>query len=162
MTKSYAPASTSRFVTLLIGLPGTALFLWVGVEAVGQAPFVVAFALVAVGIALARQVLFDLTMHVDMDAHSITRSWLFGSKIVPVDEIHRLSWGGARGVLVLTIHYGAKRSIQISSSSLEKNELREIYRDVLAARGLEGVPLMPRFAEYVGYVDVDETLKMKG
>lgn len=101
-------------------------------------------------------------MCVVMDAHSITRSWQFGSKIVPIGEVHRLAWGGARGVLILTIHYGAKQFIQISSNSLERNELRAIHDDVLAARGLQGVPLMPRFAEYVGYVDIDETLKAKG
>lgn len=162
MVKNYVPASTSRAVTLLVGIPGIALCFWAGAKAVGQAPILVSCALVAVGIVLARQVLFDATMRVEMDAHSITRSWLFGSTIVPIDEIHRLSWGGARGVLILTIHYAAKRFIQISSNSIERNELRAIHNDVLAARGLEGVPLMPRFAEYVGYVDIDETLKMKG
>lgn len=162
MTKSYVPASTSRFVTLLIGLPGTALFLFVGVKAIDQAPIVVAFALVAVGIVLARQVLFDLTMRVDLDAHSITRTSLFGSRVVPIDEIHRLSWGGARGVLILTIHYGAKHFIQISSNSLEKTELRAIQNDVLAARGLAGVPLRPLFAESVGYIDIDEMARLKG
>ncbi|WP_458788964.1 hypothetical protein [Dyella jiangningensis] len=162
MVKRYRPSSTSRAVTLLVGLPAIALFFWAGTKAVGQAPIIVACALVALGGVLAIKVWFDLTMSVVMDAHSITRAWQFGSKIVPIDEVHRLAWGGARGVLILTIHYGVKQFIQISSNSLQRNELRAIHDDVLAARGLERVPLMPRFAEYVGYVDIDETLKAKG
>lgn len=162
MIRSYRPTSISRFVTLLVGIPGIALCFWAGTKAVGQVPVIVACAFVALGVVLAVKVLFDLTLRVVMDAQSITRSWQFGSAVVPIKEIHRLAWGGARGVLILTIHYGAKRFIQISSNSLEKNELRAIHNDVLAALGLEGVPLMPRFAEYVGYVDIDETLKMKG
>ncbi|MFC5743777.1 hypothetical protein [Dyella tabacisoli] len=162
MVKSYRPSSTSQFVTLLVGLPGTALCFWVSAKAVGQAPILVACAFVALGVVLAMHVLFDLTLRIAMDAHSITRSWLFGSKVVPVSEIHRLSWGGARGVLILTIHYGAKRFIQISSNSLARQELRAIHNDVLVALGLEGVPMRPLFAEYVGYVDIDEMIKMKG
>lgn len=162
MLKSYRPSSKSRLVTLLVGLPGAALFLFTGAIGVGQMPLLLSCAFFAVGIAVARQVLFDLTMRVEMDGHSITRTWLLGNKIVPIDEIHRLSWGGARGVLILTIHYGAKRFIQISSNSLDRRELRAIHDDALAARGLEGVPLMPRFAKYVGYVDIDETFRMKG
>lgn len=162
MVKSYRPTSISRFVTLLVGLPGIALCFWAGITLVGQAPVIVACAFVAAGLVLAVKVLFDLTLRVVMDAQSITRSWQFGSTVVPIKEIHRLAWGGARGVLILTIHYGAKRFIQISSNSLEKYELRAVHNDVLAALGLEGVPLMPRFAEYVGYVDIDETLKMRG
>jgi len=165
MVESYCPSSTARYVTLLVGVPGTALFVFAGVKGIGQIPVLLSCAFVALGLAVARQILFDLTMRVDMDAHSITRSWLLGSVVIPIDEIHRLSWGGARGVLILSIHYGAKRFIQISSNALTKDELRKIHKDVLAevitAHGLEGSPLRPLFSEQVGYVDIDEMIAMK-
>ncbi|MET3653975.1 hypothetical protein [Dyella japonica] len=165
MIESYRPSSTSRSVMLLVGVPGTAIFWFVGIKAIGQVPLLLSCAFVAAGGAIARQVLFDLTMRVDMDAHSITRSWQFGSVVVPIDKIHRLSWGGARGSLVLSIHYGAKRFIQISSNVLTKDELRKIHKDLLAAaiaaHGLEGTPLRPLFSEQVGYIDIDEMIAMK-
>jgi len=162
VVKCYHPSLASRFLTLSVGLPGAVLFVWAGVKGVSQAPVFVACALIALGIVLAIKILFDLTLCVEIDAHSITRSWLFGRRVVPINEIHRLSWGGSRGVLVLIIHYGAKRTIQIPSSSIAKGELRALHDGVLTALGLEGIPLRPRFAEYVGYVDIDEMLKMKG
>jgi hypothetical protein len=43
--------------------------------------------------------------------------------------------------------------------------LRTIHKDLLAhalaAHGLEGAPLRPLFSEDVGYVDIDEMIKLK-
>lgn len=165
MVKSYRPSSRSRFVTLLVGVPGGAVFLFAGAKGINQIPLLLSCAFLALGIGVARQVLFDLTMRIEMDAHSITRSWRFGSTVISIDEIHRLSWGGGRGVLILSIHYGSKQFIQISSNALTKDELRQIHKDVLAealaAHGLEGAPLRPLFSEQVGYVDIDEMMTMK-
>jgi hypothetical protein len=165
MVKSYGASSASRLVTLLVGVPGVVVFLFAGAKGVDQIPILLSCAFLALGIGVARQVLFDLTMRIEMDAHSITRSWLFGSTVIPIDEIHRLSWGGGRGVLILSIHYGTKKFIQISSNALTKDELRQIHKDLLAealtAHGLEGAPLRPLFSEQVGYVDIDEMITMK-
>lgn len=162
MVRYYSPSSSSRFIALLVGLPAIGLCFWVSVKALSDAPILVAGLFALLGVGLAIQVLFSLTLRVAMDAHSITRSWLLGRTVVPVDAIHRLSWGGSRGTLILTIRYGAKRFIQLSSHAIARPSLREIHDAVLAARGLEGVPLQPPFAEHVGYVDIDDMIKAKG
>jgi hypothetical protein len=90
-----------------------------------------------------------LTTQVEIDRHSIVRSWLFGRTTAPVGDITRLDWGGGRGQLMLSIRYGKKHWIQLSNIVLTTDELHEIQSDILAFRGLEGIPLWPPMAPYV-------------
>jgi hypothetical protein len=50
---------------------------------------------------------------------------------------------------------------QLSTYAFSESELRGIQKEVIAARGLEGEPLLPMFAEQVGYVDIAEMSKRK-
>jgi hypothetical protein len=104
-------------------------------------------------------------MRVEMDGCSVARLWLFGRTVFPVEEVTRLSWGGGRGVLVLTISYGTRNSIALSNNAFTDEDLHRIHKDVLAealaAHGLEGKPLRPLFSESVGYIDIAEMIKVK-
>jgi hypothetical protein len=159
--KTFQSSPRSRILQLLSVLPAISLFIWVGAIAAIHGNYLVSAAFVAAAFLLLVFLMFQLTLRVEVDEHSVTRSWLFGSTVVPVGEINRLRWGGARGVLVLTISYDKKRSIQLSTNALAEQELREIQKEVLVGCGLEGEPLLPLFAEQVGYVDIDEMSKRK-
>jgi len=139
--------------------------MWVAAGLILQGHYLVGTVLATAGALAVVGLVFLLTMRVETDDRSVTRSWLFGRTIVPVDEITRLVWGGSRGTIILTIRYGKKSFIQLPSNVLAREDLRKIHSDVLAgalaAHGLEGAPLWPLFSEQVGYVDIDEMLKMK-
>lgn len=158
MNKHYAPSMRSRLSGLVVVVPGSTLCFWVGVSLALQWHVFVGVVYVVLGMLLILRLLYGLTMRVDMDTKSIMRTWLLGRRIVPIDDIHRLSWGGGRGQLLLGIHYGKKRHIQLGSTELTKEELREMQRDILAIRGLEGEPLWPRMTEYV---DIDKMIERK-
>ncbi|WP_266158248.1 hypothetical protein [Dyella silvatica] len=162
MIKTFHPSHSSRFLSLLLLLPATCLLIWVARKLAIQGMYPVSAVVVATGTLLAAFLVFQLTLRVEMDEHSITRSWLFGARTVPVGEISWLSCGEVKGELMLGIRYGKKRYMQLSSNTLTKEDLRGIHKDVLreilAARGLEGEPLWPL---YMPYVDFDEMLKRK-
>jgi len=158
MNEHYAPSTRSRLSALVIIVPGSTLCFWAGVSLTLQGHVFVGAAFVLLGILLILRLVYGLTMRVDMNAKSIIRSWLFGRRAVPIYDIHRLSWGGGRGQLFLSIHYDKKCCIQLGSTELAKEELRKIQLDILAIRGLEGEPLWPRMAEYV---DIDKMIERK-
>jgi hypothetical protein len=162
---AYWPGPSSRLVAFVFVVPGIALFIWAAVDLIIQGHYLAGAAFATAGVLAAVALVFLLTMRVEMDDRSITRSWLFGRTVVPVDEVTRLGWGGSRGTSILTIKYGKKSFIQLSSNALTREELHKIHKDVLAealaAHGLEGAPLRPLFSEQVGYVDIDEMIKMK-
>jgi hypothetical protein len=162
---AYGPGLKSRLVASVFVVPGTAFFIWVAAGLIIQGHYLAGTVFATAAAVAAVTLVFNLTMRVEVGEHSITRSWLFGSTVVPVDEITRLGWGGSRGTSILTIKYGKKSFIQLPSNALTREELHKIHKDVLAealaAHGLEGAPLRPLFSEQVGYVDIDEMIKMK-
>lgn len=161
----YSPGLKAQLAASVFVVPGTAFFIWVAAGLSTQGHYLVGTAFAIAGALAAAVLVFNLTMRVEVGEHSITRSWLFGSTVVPADEITRLCWGGSRGTSILTIKYGKKSFIQLPSNALTREDLRKIHKDVLAgalaAHGLEGMPLRPLFSEQVGYVDIDEMIKMK-
>jgi hypothetical protein len=162
--KRLHPSRPSRIQALLLLIPMTSLLIGVAAKLAMQGVYLASAVFVIAAVLLAVFLVFQLTQRVEMDEHSITRSWLFGRTVVPVNEITRLGWNGFRE-LILTIRFGGKKFIQLSTNVFTEQELRGIHRDllagVLAVRGLEGEPLLPRFSESVGYVDIDEMVRQK-
>lgn len=158
MNMRYTASMRSRLSALVIVVPASTLCFWVAMSVVLKGHVFICAAFIVMGVLLSMRLAYGLSMRVDMDTKSIVRTWLFGRTIVPIDNIHRLSWGGGRGNVFLSIHYGKKHSIQLGSTELAKEELREIQRDILSFRGLEGEPLWPRMAEYV---DIDKMIEQK-
>ena len=165
MTKFFIPSRLRRWVLLVLLLPGILLMAWAGFYAATQESYLASAFLVATGVTLALFLVFQVTMRVEMDERSLTRSWLFGSTVVLIDTIHCLRWGGSKGTTILTIQYGRKKFIQLSTSALTRDGLHEIHGDLLAgaieAHGLEGQPLRPPFSELVGYVDIADMISAK-
>jgi hypothetical protein len=164
-THAYLPGLTARLLAVAFVVPGIALFVWAAASLVIQAHYLVGTAFAIAGALAATALLYLQTMRIEVDERSITRSWLFGSTVVPVGDITRLGWGGSRGTITLTIKYGKKSFIQLASNALTRDDLRAIHDDVLAkalaAHSLEGTPLRPLFSELVGYVDINEMITMK-
>lgn len=159
MTKTFEASTQSRLLLILF-VPCMAMVFVAGVISAVRGEYLGSAILVVVAMLVALYCFYEMTARVEMDDHSITRTWLFGRTVVPLSEIHCLSLNGTRGVLLLTISYG-KKHIVLSSNSLEKHELREIQRLILVSLGLEGEPLLPAFAEQVGYVNIGEMLARK-
>lgn len=165
MAKLFITSRLQRWGLLALLLPGICLMGWLGVYAATQGSCLAAAFLIATGVTLALFLVFQVTMRVEMDEQSLKRSWLFGSTMVPIDTIHCLRWGGSKGTTILTIQYGRKKFIQLSTNALTEDGLHEIHGDLLAgaiaAHGLEGQPLRPQFSEHVGYVDIGDMIKAK-
>lgn len=104
---------------------------------------------------------FHLTVRVDIDNHSVMRSWLFGRTVVPMEEITRLRWTRSRGAIILTIRYGKKSFIQLSNYAFTELELQGIQNEVIAARGLEGQALTPMYGGQMGDVDLAKMSEFK-
>ncbi|HEX7815059.1 hypothetical protein [Dyella sp.] len=104
------------------------------------------------------RLVYEMTMCVEMDGRLIKRTWKFGKKIVIFDDIYRISWGGGRGILILSIHYKNNRSIQFGSDEIEKSGLHYIYEHIMASLELDGEDPWPRM---VNYVNVKEMIKRK-
>ena len=130
--------------------------MWMGAKIFTQGQYPVGAAFIMLAMLLAAFLVFQLTVRVDIDDHSVTRSWLLGRTIVPMEEITRLRWARSRGVLILTIRYGRKSFFQLSNYAFTESELRGIQHEVIAARGFEGQPLPPMFEGQAGYVDLTE------
>lgn len=165
MTKLFIPSRLRRWGLLVLLLPGIFLFGWLGFCAATRESYLAAAFLIAVGVTLALFLVFQATMRVEMDERSLTRSWLFGSTVVPIDTIHSLRWEGSKGTTLLTIQYGRKKFIQLSDDALTKDGLHEVHGDLLAgaiaAHGLQGQPLRPAFSDLAGYVDIADMIKAK-
>lgn len=165
MTNNYRPSRLTQLTLLVFVLPVACLMFLAGTRVADRENLLVGVSFIAAAAALLAFLVFNLTMRVVVDERSVTRSWLLGSTTVQVSEITRFAWAGARGVLILTISYGKRKFIQLSSNALTKEELRGIYKDLLAkalaAQGLEGQPLRPLFSESVGYVDIAEMVRIK-
>lgn len=165
MAKLFIPSRLKRLGLLILLLPGICLMYWLGFYAATQGSYLVAGFLIPIGVTLTLFLMFQVTMRVEMDERSLTRSSLFGSTVVPIDTIHSLRWGGSKGTSILIIQYGRKKFIQLSTDALTKDGLHEIHGDLLAgaiaAHGLEGQQLRPQFSDLVGYVDIADMIKAK-
>lgn len=148
MAKLFIPSRLKRLGLLILLLPGICLMYWLGFYAATQGSYLVAGFLIPIGVTLTLFLMFQVTMRVEMDERSLTRSSLFGSTVVP-----------------LIIQYGRKKFIQLSTDALTKDGLHEIHGDLLAgaiaAHGLEGQQLRPQFSDLVGYVDIADMIKAK-
>ncbi|MFZ0872225.1 MAG: hypothetical protein WAM90_16055 [Rhodanobacter sp.] len=159
MDKCYQATWGSRICLLFFGVPCVALFVFTGIEFVKQNNIFVGVLFVALTLLTAMWLTFLLTMRVEMNDRSIVRSSLFGSKVVPIDEIKTLRWDSGRGQLILSIVYGEKRRfITLSSIVVLDEKLRGIQTDILALRGLEGEALFPPMASYV---DIEKMVERK-
>ena len=164
-THTHSPGLSARLVAAAFMVPAIALFVWAAGSLIIQGHYLVGTAFAIAGALATTALLYLQTMRVEVDERSITRSWLFGSTVVPVGDTTRLGWGGSRGTIILTIKCGEKSFLQLPSNALTRDDLREIHDDVLAkalaAHGLEGAPLRPLFSELAGYVDIGEMITMK-
>jgi hypothetical protein len=159
MDKSYQASWGSRLCLLLFVVPAIALFLFTGFEVGHQDNLLVGLIIVATGLLLALWLVFMLTMRVKMNETSIARTWLLGSKVVPIKAITTLRWGGSRGQTILSIVYSTKkRFIMLSSIVVPREKLLGIQSDILALRGLEGEALWPPMAPYV---DIEKMVEHK-
>jgi hypothetical protein len=159
MSAIYKPSLGSRIAMGVFVIPGTAMFLAMGFElAFHRAYPIVGAAFLLAGILIAVWLAFSLSTQVVMDGTTIVRSSIYGSTVVPIADIHRLTWGGARGVRTLIIAFGTKRFIMISSQVVTRDQLQRIHDDILDARGLAGRAPWP---PYAGYADVDEMVRQK-
>ena len=165
MAKFFIPSRLQRWGLLVLLLPGICLMSWLGLYSATQGSYLAAVFLIAIGFTLALFLVFQVTMRVEMDERSLTRSWLFGRTVVPIDTIHSLRWRGSKGTTILAIQYGRKKFIQLSTNAMTKDGLHEIHGDLLAgaiaAHGLERQPLRPQFSDLVGYVDIADMIKAK-
>ena len=155
-TRTYAPSAVARITVSAVILPGVFLFGWAGIKILSQGVwegliFVVMAALLAVW------VVFITTTQVKLSRQELVRTWWFGSEIIPVSEVSRLSWSRGRGQLNLVVR-AARKWVMLSSLSLRESELREIARDILAARGLEEHSSWP---PYASCVDVEEMARRR-
>jgi hypothetical protein len=159
MDKSYKASWSSRICLLFFIVPCIALFVFTSIEMSNQGNILGGVIFVALALLLAMWLTFLLTMRVEMNDRSIVRSSLFGSKVVPIDEIKTLRWGAGRGQLILTIVYGERRRfINLSSIVVLDEKLRGIQTDILSLRGLEGEALFPPMGPYV---DIEKMVERK-
>lgn len=165
MAKSFHPSRLQRFGLVVLLVPGICLFSWLGVGVATQGNYLVGGVFAALAAVVAHSLMFNLTMRVDLDEHSLTRSWLFGRTVVPIDSIRCLRLGRERATTILSIHYGRKKFILLTGNALARKDLQEIHGDLLAgaiaAHGLEGQPLIPQFSEHVGYIDIAGMIEAK-
>lgn len=165
MAKRFHPSRLQRFGLFVLLLPAIGLFSWMGVEIATQGNGLVGGMFVVLAAVVARSLTFDATMCVDLDEHSLTRSWLFGRTVVPIDSVRCLRFGRERATTILSIQYGRKKFILLTGNALARKDLQEIHGDLLAgaiaAHGLEGQPFRPPFSEHVGYVDIADMIKAK-
>jgi len=159
--KKFDASQRSKYWLPLAVLPATLLFIWVGTKVFAQGHYLVGAAFILLAVLFAVFLVFQLTVRVDIEGHSVTRSWLLGRTVVPMEEITRLSWARARGVLIFTIRYGRKSFIQLSNYAFTESELRGIQHEVIAARGFEGQPLPPMFEGQAGDFDLAEMSESK-
>lgn len=159
MSAIYKPSPGSRVALGVFVIPGTAMFLAMGFELAFERGYPIAgAAFLLAGILIFAWLAFALSAQVTMDDTTIVRSSIYGRTLVPIADIHRLTWGGARGVRTLIIAFGTKRFIMISSQTVTRDQLQKIHDDILDARGLAGRTLWP---PYAGYADVDEMVRQK-
>jgi hypothetical protein len=158
MDKSYTASWGSRICLLLFVVPGSAMFFWAGFAIYESRNVLVGLIFEVVAVLLSIWLIFMLTTRVDMNDRSIVRSWLFGRKVVPIEDITKLQWGGARGQTILTVMYGKRRFIGLSSIVVSRENLLGMQKDILALHGLEGESLWPPMAPYV---DIQKMTELK-
>lgn len=133
MDKSYTASWGSRICLLLFVAPGIGMFFWVGLAIFESRNVLVGLTFEVAAVLLSIWLIFMLTTRVDMNDRSIVRSWLFGHKMVPIADITKLQWGGARGQTILTIMYGKRRFVGLSSIVVSRENL---HRDAKRYSGV--------------------------
>lgn len=158
MSKIYKSSIAHTKFLLIFFAPLVAIMLWVGGVVIANRQYSETVLPIVIVMLVALYCTHEMTTRVEMDDHSLTRTWLLGRTVVPLNQIRDLSLSEFRGVR-LQIGYG-KKHITLSSSSLEEYELREIKRRILTSLDLEGEPELPLFTEG-RYINVAEMIARK-
>ncbi len=155
--RAYAPTKAAQIAAICFTVPGILLFGWMGIKILSQGMWWGAIFIVG-SVFLAIWTIFIATIRVTLNDRQLIRTWAFGSCVIPVAEITKLTLSGGR-TLFLVIRAREKR-MMLSTQSFKKLALHEISNAILAARGLEGQPPLPPKANYI---DVEEmTLRYLG
>lgn len=159
--KRYSPWRGSLIPNWVLFGAWIGITIWLAPKAIAQGALLLCGVFALIDALLFTCLVYWSTVRIAIDGRAIVRTWLWGRRVVVLEDIGQMSLFQAKDSLVLHIRYGQKQSMSLTSNAFDKQDVRRMHRDILVALGFRSEPMWPTNPGYFGRLDIAQMLRYK-